>query len=69
MYVFPIKYKFVFPSIKLLDQNSLYITTEDWDIYYEETKLNNKIVFLPEKLGNFMDHLLQGWLIFTRRQE
>lgn len=63
------KYKFVLPNIKLLDQNSLYITTEDRDTYYGETKLNNKILFLPGKLGSFIDHLLQRLLIFTRRQE
>lgn len=53
MYVFPIKYKFLFPNIKLLDQNSLSITMEDGDTYYGETKLNNKIVFLTGKLGNY----------------
>jgi len=59
----------VFHNIKLLDQNSLYITTEDGDAYYGETKLNNKILFLPGRFGNFIEHLLQRLLIFTRRQE
>lgn len=67
MYVFPIKYKFPFPSIKLLDQNSLSITMEDGVTYYGETKLNNKIVFLTGKLGKFIDHLLQMLFLFTRR--
>lgn len=66
MYVFPIKYKFFFPNIKLLDQNSLSITMEDGDTYYGETKLNNKIVFLTGKLGNFIDHLLQMLLPFYK---
>lgn len=66
MYVFPIKYKFLFPNIKLLDQNSLSITMEDGDTYYGETKLNNKIVFLTGKLGNFIDNLLQMLLPFYK---
>lgn len=69
MYVFPVKYKLVFSNIKLLDHNSLYITTEDRDRCYGEIKLNNKILFLPGKLGSLIDHLLQRLLIFTMRQE
>lgn len=68
MYVFPIKYKFVFPSIKLLNQNSLSITMDDGHVHYGKTKLNNKTLLLTRNLGSFIDHLLQVLHLFTRRQ-